>query len=98
MPSTPLTFKWDEAKSRSNVAKHRVAFEEAAAVVSDPLSLTIADPDHSSAGDERYITLGFSQDARLLMVVHSDDSDIIRIISARLANRRERLAYEEGNS
>ncbi len=91
----PLTFEWDEEKSKRNVKKHKVPFEEAATVFADPLSLTIPDPLHSEEED-RFVTMGMSIKGRLLVVVHTERGDAIRIISARLATRRERRAYEEG--
>lgn len=60
----------------------------------DPLAATGLDPDHRAV-EERFITFGMSGVRRLLVVVHVDRPDAIRIISARLANRRERRLYEE---
>jgi len=90
----PLTFEWDLRKARLNLAKHGVAFEEASTVFGDPLSLTIPDPEHSQ-GENRYITMGKTFNGKLLVVVHTDRGDNIRIISARRASRRERKFYEE---
>jgi uncharacterized protein len=92
----PLTFEWHPRKARSNHSKHGVTFEEASTVFGDPLSLTIADPDHSTA-ERRYITMGMTVDGKLLVVVHTDRGDNIRIISARRASRRERNFYEEAS-
>jgi hypothetical protein len=89
-----LRFEWDIRKAESNLAKHGVSFEEAATVFGDPLSVTIADPDHSE-GEDRFVTIGVSFQARTLVVVHADRSDTIRIISARPATRGERNDYEE---
>lgn len=89
-----LLFEWDEEKARSNAAKHGVSFEEASSVLSDPLSLTIDDPVHSVT-EERFITLGVSLQGRILAVVHTERGDHIRVISARVATRRERQNYEE---
>lgn len=89
-----LTFEWDSAKDEQNIAKHGVSFSEAATVFADPLSLTVEDPDHS-IGEERFITMGLSYRERLLVVAHRDHGDRIRIISARLATRRERRVYEK---
>ena len=88
-----LLFEWDREKAEANLRKHGVGFAEAATVLLDPLSLTIADPDHSDVED-RYVALGWSGRGRLLAVVHTDHADCIRIISARLASRRERRVYE----
>ena len=90
----PLTFEWDERKARSNLGKHGVTFEEAATVFGDRLSLTIPDPEHSLT-EERYITMGKALTGKLLVVVHTDRGDNIRIISARRASRPERRFYEE---
>ena len=90
----PLSFEWDEAKAKSNLAKHAVSFEEAATVFGDPLSVTIPDPIHSQV-ESRSVILGHSHNQKLLVVVHTDRGDNIRIISARRATRRERINYEE---
>jgi uncharacterized DUF497 family protein len=89
-----LLFEWDADKSKSNQSKHGVSFDEAMTVFSDPLASTIYDPDHSD-DEDRYISLGLSGEARLLVVSFTDRDDRIRIISARVANRRERKQYEE---
>lgn len=90
----PLTFEWDLRKARFNFTKHGVGFEEASTVFGDPLSLTIPDPEHSLA-ERRYITMGRAFNGKLLVVVHTDRGDNIRIISARRASRPERNFYEE---
>jgi len=90
-----LAFEWDERKARLNRRKHDVTFEEASTVFADPLSVTIYDPVHSEGGD-RYIALGESQRRRLLVVVFTERGDRIRIISGRVATRRERTDYEKG--
>lgn len=89
-----LTFEWDPAKAASNLAKHKVSFEEAQSVFSDEDALLINDPDHSEQED-RFILLGMSSTPRLLVVVHCYRSDegVIRIISARRATRTERGQY-----
>jgi hypothetical protein len=90
-----LAFEWDESKAKVNTRKHGVNFEEASTVFADPLSVTIYDPVHSE-DEDRYIALGESQRRRLLVVVFTDRGDRIRIISARVATRRERKDYEKG--
>jgi uncharacterized protein len=90
----PLNFEWDENKAESNLAKHDTSFAEAATAFGDPLSLTIPDPAHSRAED-RFIIIGSSYRQKILVVVHTERGDNIRIISARRAARRERLNYEE---
>ena len=90
-----LEFEWGEDKARKNLKKHGVSFEEACTVFGDPLALTIHDPLHSEEED-RFITLGESHRQRLLVVVFTDRDEKIRVISARVATRRERKNYEEG--
>ena len=90
----PLHFEWDEKKARSNTEKHGVLFEDAATIFADALSLTIPDPRHSQAED-RFVTIGHSNRGKLLVVVHTDRGNKIRIIIARPASRRERRSYEE---
>jgi len=92
----PLSFEWDESKAKLNFTKHGVSFEEASTVFGDPFSLTIPDPAHSQVED-RAIVLGQSHQRKLLVVVHTERGDNIRIISARRASRRERKSYEESN-
>jgi len=92
----PLTFEWDSRKARSNLVKHGVGFAEGSTVFGDSASLTIPDPEHSLA-ENRYITMGKAFNGKLLVVVHTDRGDNIRIISARRASRRERQRYEEGD-
>ncbi len=89
-----LNFEWDGAKAKSNLTKHGVSFEEATTVFGDPLSVTIPDPEHSQT-ENRFVILGHSHRARLLVVIHTDRGDNIRIISARPASRHERKDYEE---
>jgi uncharacterized DUF497 family protein len=90
----PLTFEWDLRKARSNFTKHGVGFEEATTIFGDPLALTIPDPDHSLM-ETRHVTMGRAFTGKLLVVVHTERSDNIRLISARRASRRERRYYEE---
>lgn len=86
-------FTWDAAKSRSNLAKHGVSFEEAVTVFMDRLALFIED----AVDPERTILLGTSDRHRLILVVHAEvDDSVIRIISARRATSHERRRYEEG--
>ncbi len=93
----PLSFEWDENKARSNLAKHGVSFDEASSVFGDPLSITIPDSAHSQ-GEDRFIIMGNSHEQKLLVVIHTDRGDNIRIISARRASRRERKTYEENTA
>jgi uncharacterized protein len=89
-----VKFEWDPQKAALNLRKHGVSFEDAAAVFGDPLAGTIPDPDHSTA-EQRFITIGVTPAQRLLVVVHTDRTDKVRIISARRATRAETKKYEE---
>jgi len=88
-----LSFEWDAQKASANQRKHGVSFEEAATAFGDPLSVTIPDPDHSE-DEDRFILLGSTYRGRMVVVVHTDRGDNIRIISARRATGTERRQYE----
>jgi uncharacterized DUF497 family protein len=90
-----MKIEWDPKKAQSNLRKHKVSFEEAATVLSDPMAATGGDPDHS-VGEFRHITFGMSERGRFLVVAHTEQGETIRIISARLAGKGERRIYEEG--
>lgn len=92
----PLRFTWDARKAQANLRKDGVSFVEAATAFEDPLSITVADPDHS-ADEARFILIGRSNSQQLVVVAHVERDETIRIISARPASRRERSTYEEGN-
>ena len=92
-----IKFEWDKRKAQQNLPKHQVDFTEASTVFADTLSITIPDPDHSE-DEERWVTIGLSNRQRLLVVVHTEEEETIRIISARTADRLERRKYEEGDS
>ena len=89
-----ITFQWDPKKSRSNLAKHGVTFEEAETAFLDEEALLIEDPDHSEEED-RFLLLGLSSALRELIVSHCyrQDDGVIRIISAGKAVPRERRQY-----
>lgn len=91
-----LYFEWDENKNATNKVKHQVSFEEAETVFYDENAVLIPDPDHSEA-EERFIILGFSVRARLLIVCHCyrQNESVIRIISARKATAQETRQYNE---
>jgi len=89
-----MEFEWDPAKAARNLRKHKVSFQEAASVFGDSLGVTVPDPDHS-VGECRFITVGQSNRAMLLMVAHAQRRQRIRIISARKLSRAEKRAYEE---
>ena len=89
-----MKFVWDNNKALSNIRKHGVSFEEASTVLADFLSVTIPDPLHPD-NEERLITIGQSERERLLVVVHTEQGEVIRLISARRATVRERKRHEE---
>ena len=89
-----ISFVWDGTKSESDLKKHKISFKEAQTVFSDPNARMIFDPEHS--GDEdRFILLGISSGLRVLVVCHcyTEDDMVIRIISARKANKNEQKQY-----
>ena len=89
-----MQYEWDPAKAAANLAAHGVSFTEAVTVLEDDFALTREDPN--SAGEPRFVTLGMSSSAQLLVVVYTyREQDIIRIISAWRANRRQRVRYEK---
>jgi len=90
-----LRIEWDEAKNRANKRKHRVSFEEAQTVFYDDRAILIEDNDPEEP-EERFLLLGMSSGLRTLVVCHCyrQDDALIRIISARRANRQERRDYE----
>lgn len=90
-----MVFRWDPRKAAANLRRHGVDFHEAATALDDPLSMTFSDRDHS-AEEHRYVTIGLSAARQLLVVAHTEEGDVIRIISARRVTRRERRFYEEG--
>jgi uncharacterized DUF497 family protein len=91
-----LSFEWDEEKAIANLKKHGVSFDEATTVFTDPLSITIHDPDHST-DEQRYIDIGSSDQGRVLVVIYAERGSNIRIVSSRKAIRSERKLYEEAN-
>jgi len=94
-----MRFLWDEAKSRSNLAKHKVSFETAKLVFEDPFAVSVQ--DRVVEGEERWQTLGLVGGAVVLLVAHTydegDGEGVIRIISARKATPRERMIYEQAH-
>lgn len=90
----PLLFEWDPLKAKANYEKHGVTFAEASTAFRDVFSMTILDPLHSEE-EERLVLMGQSLSNRLLVVVHVEENDHVRIISARAATRKERRLYEE---
>jgi uncharacterized DUF497 family protein len=90
-----IEFEWDTAKAISNRKKHGVSFEEARSVFYDEFAVQFFDED-SSESEDRFLMLGFSDEARLLIVCHCerDQDNIIRIISARKATKNESSYYQ----
>ena len=91
-----LKFEWDDRKDAENWRKHGISFEEAETVFYDEQALLITDPDHSTEED-RFILLGLSSALRTLVVCHCyrQDGEVIRLITARRADRQERGEYEQ---
>jgi uncharacterized DUF497 family protein len=89
-----LLFEWDPNKAKWNIENHVISFDEASTAFRDTMSLTIHDPLHSDEED-RFILIGNSYKNRLLVVVHTERENRIRIISARKATKKERKQYEE---
>jgi uncharacterized DUF497 family protein len=91
-----LRFDWDPKKYRENQRDHKVSFEEAKTAFADEHGLLMADPDHSE-DEDRFLLLGLSANLRLLVVCHTyrEDEEVIRLISARTADRSERTQYSK---
>ena len=90
-----MEFDWDENKAAINLSEHRVSFDEAKTIFYDTLHAVFYDLKHSD-DEERYIAIGHSANSRLLFVSYTERANVIRLISAREATRREREQYEEG--
>jgi uncharacterized protein len=91
-----LTFEWDRQKAASNLRKHGVCFEEAITVFDNPIALIFDDEEHSTDEECREIIIGHSVRNRLLLICFTErEKDIIRIIGARTATKKERWNYEE---
>jgi hypothetical protein len=90
-----VIYEWDPKKAASNFRDHKISFDEAATVFTDPFTLTFNDPDHSFE-ESRFISIGTSKNGRILFVSHVDrGEDQIRIISARGATASEAHVYQE---
>ena len=89
-----IKIEWDPHKVATNIKKHKVSFKEAATAFSDEIGRVISDPDHSE-DEDRFLLLGMSAALRVLVVCHCyrESSSVIRIISARKANKTERAQY-----
>ena len=92
-----MRLEWDPAKAAANLRSHKVSFAEAATVLEDEFALTREDPD--AVAETRFVTLGLSNLGNLLVVVYMyREPDIIRLISAWQANKRQRIQYEKRRS
>ena len=91
-----LRFEWDENKNKANFRNHGIWFEEAMVVFGDPLGRLFFDREHSH-GEERFVLIGLDGQRRILIVVHlhREADNVVRIISARKATKREARTYEE---
>lgn len=91
-----IKFEWDENKNEINKKKHKISFAEASSVFYDEEALLINDPEHSQE-EERFIILGLSTKANLLVVCHCyrASESVIRIISARKATKTETKQYQK---
>lgn len=94
-----IKFEWDESKALVNLKKHQVSFEEAKTIFYDEFGVQFFDVNHSS-DEERFLLLGMSSGAKLLIVCHCerDHGAVIRIISARKATKREGAFYRGGQA
>ena len=94
-----IQFEWDDKKAKSNFNKHGIRFEEAALVFDDPFA--VSEQDRIEHGEQRWQTIGTADGRLLLLVAHTvsiedGDTEVVRIISARRANLKERRRFENG--
>ena len=94
-------FEWDESKGRLNFEKHKITFDEATTIFTDPFLITFVDEFHSDK-EERFISIGLSEKNRVLLAVHTEREEkqetiVIRVISCRKATSTERKSYEKEN-
>ena len=91
-----MIFEWDEEKNQQNRKKHGIWFEEAQAVFEDDYAKVFLDKEHSNQ-EERFLIIGASSSKRTLIIIHCyrQNEQIVRIISARKASKKEREVYEE---
>ncbi|MDP3650192.1 MAG: BrnT family toxin [Rhodoferax sp.] len=94
-----IKFEWDESKAATNLKKHQISFEEAKSIFFDEFGVQFFDDAHSS-DEERFLMLGMSSEAKLLIVCHCEREHgaVIRIISARKATKRESAFYRGGHT
>jgi uncharacterized protein len=92
-----VRFEWDPPKADANLRAHGIGFAAAVTVLQDALALTREDPD--AVDEQRFVTLGLSDEANLLVIVYTyREPDILRVLSAWRANKRQRELYEKGRS
>lgn len=91
-----MKFEWDAAKATTNLEKHGLSFEEASTAFGDPLSRTVRDPLHSDEED-RFVLVGMTSAGRLVVVVHTDRGESLRLITARIATSAERRRHEQAD-
>ena len=89
-----MFFEWDPDKALTNELTHGVSFREASTIFDDSFAETYFDLGHSD-DEDRFITIGFTHERRLIFVAHTERGDNLRLISARLVTRRERKQYEK---
>ncbi|MCI0611803.1 BrnT family toxin [bacterium] len=94
-----LTFEWDARKNDANIKKHRISFEEAQTVFFDENAIEFFDPDHSKA-ENRFLLIGRSFKLRILIIsyCYRQSEEVIRIISSRMATKKERMIYISGGN
>lgn len=92
-----IKFEWDPPKAEANIKKYQISFDEAKSVFYDEFAIQFFDEEHSS-NEERFLMLGMSSGAKLLIVCHCERQygEVIRIISARKATKRESAFYQGG--
>ena len=87
-----MRVQYDPSKAAANLRKHMVSFGDVEGVLSDPLAITVADPD--SCDEQRWVTIGLGSAGELLVVVWAERGDAVRVISARRPTKKERKQYE----
>jgi uncharacterized DUF497 family protein len=89
-----MEFEWDPEKAEQNLKKHGISFDEASTTFEDPLANVYLDPDHSES-ECRYVMVGMSSSGKTIVISFVERDDRVRIMSARVATRKERRTYEE---
>ncbi len=89
-----MKFEWDEKKEQINIRKHGIDFKTASHVFLDERRIEYYDEAHSSVGEDRFITIGSAR--KVMVIVYTEREDALRIISARLATKKERRIYYYG--